>query len=174
MRLFLPQHHSGVGVSITSEFTSVNSEGKTMKKQDIIREYRSGAGESFRKAGAYDLQGWCQVCELYVGSGLDTVQFGTTVKDAGLNKLATVKQNLSHIKWAIAFLSETMEDDATIEDVVSEFTGVNHIREARYGKKVKAPAKVANTKKAKFDAKASAKQFTVAQLLAMLAEKGVK
>lgn len=150
MRLFLPQCHGGVGVSTTSEFTSVNSEGNTMKKQDIIREYRSGAGESFRKAGAYDLQGWCQVYELYLDSGLDTVQFGTTLEDAGLNKLATVKQNLSHIKWAIAFLSETLEDDATIEDVVSEFTGVNQIRNARYEKKdnqkKKAPAKVASTK----------------------------
>ncbi len=145
-----------------------------MKKQDIIREYRSGAGESFRKAGAYDLQGWCQTYELYLDSGLDTVQFGTVLENAGLNKLATVKQNLSHIKWAIAFLSETLEDDATIEDVVSEFTGVNQIREARYGKKETEPAKVSGTKKPKFDAKASAKQFTVAQLLAMLAVKGVK
>jgi hypothetical protein len=146
-----------------------------MKKQDIIREYRSGAGESFRKGEAFDLQGWCQAYELYLDSGLDTVQFGTVLEDAGLNKLATVKQNLSHIKWAIAFLSEGMENDATIHDVVSEFTGVNQIREARYGKKVKkAPAKVASTKKPKFDAKVSAKDFTVAQLLAMLAVKGVK
>lgn len=154
-----------------------------MKKTQIVADYKATAGKSFAMGEAFDLQGWCQTYDLYLESGLDTVQFGQVLDDAGLNKVATVKQNLSHIKWALAYLSESMDDEATIMDVVREFTGVNAIRNVRYPKqetttkkkqepKPKAKAKAKG--KGKFDAKATAKEFTVAQLLAMLAEKGVK
>jgi hypothetical protein len=146
-----------------------------MKKTQIVADYKATAGKSFDKAGAFDLQGWCQTYEIYLESGLDTVQFGQVLEDANLNKVATVKQNLSHIKWAIAYLSETMDDDATIADVVVEFTNVNAIRGLRYpNKTTNKTEKKQASKSVKFDAKVRAKDFTVAQLLAMLAEKGVK
>lgn len=145
-----------------------------MKKTQIVANYKATAGKSFEMAGAFDLQGWCQTYELYLESGLDTVQFGQVLEDAGLNKVATVKQNLSHIKWALAYLSESMDDEATIMDVVREFTGVNAIREVRYPNKKNTTEKKQASKSVKFDAKVRAKDFTVAQLLAMLAEKGVK
>lgn len=146
-----------------------------MKKTQIIAAYKATAGKSFDKAKAFELQGWCQTYELFLESGLDTVEFGQVLEDAGLNKVATVKQNLSHIKWAIAYLSETMEDEATIADVVVEFTNILAIRKLRYPNKTEEKTEKKKTSKSdEFDAKASAKKFTVNQLLAMLAAKGVK
>lgn len=176
MRLILLQCHGGVGVSITSVFTGVNTEGNTMKKQDIIREYRDGALKSFTKGKAFALQGWIEMYLLWETTGMSQNEFATFCEvnelevddERSTAKASSVKQNFSHLDWAV---DECGLD--CVSQLPSEYKSLGAIRAERYPNKKEAVVKPAKKKQA-FDAKAAAKDFTVAQLLAMLAVKGVK
>lgn len=153
-----------------------------MKKTEIVRQYDETAGKSFAKADAYDLQGWAQVWELWESSEMTQADFAKVLDDAGRNAFATVKTNLSHMKWALELIAEETGEDfdeLSIMNIVTRWSSMQELRGQRYpsqnNKKKQEPKPKAKGKgKGKFDAKATAKEFTVAQLLAMLAEKGVK
>lgn len=154
-----------------------------MKTQEIVRQYDATAGASFAKANAYDLQGWAQVWELWEESGLSQADFAQVLHDAKRNTRSTVKTNLSHLKWALDTIAdETGEDvdELSIMNIVTRWVSLNALRAERYpsqddSKKTEPkPKKAVPAKGKKFNAKERAREFTVAQLIAMLAEHGVK
>lgn len=148
-----------------------------MKKTEIVRQYDATAGESFAKANAYDLQGWAQVWELWESSGMTQADFAQVLHDAGRNAFATVKTNLSHMKWALEVIAEETGEDfdeLSIMNIVTRWSSMQELRGERYPSQNKKTEKKQASKSVKFDAKVRAKDFTVAQLLAMLAEKGIK
>ena len=145
-----------------------------MKKQEIVAQYRATALVSFTKADAYDLQGWVQTYELWADSGMNKADFGQVLQDANLNKQSTVKQNLSHISWALELLENEIDEPTTL-DVVSRWASLNAIRSERYPNNTKSTATVKVEKVSKaFDAKAQAKQMkkelTRKQIAELIAE----
>lgn len=148
-----------------------------MKKTEIVRQYDATAGESFKKANAYDLQGWAQVWELWESSEMTQSDFAQVLDDAGRNAFSTVKTNLSHMKWALELIAEETGEDfdeLSIMNIVTRWSSLQELRGERYPSQNKKTEKKQENKGGKFDAKVRAKEFTVDQLLAMLAAKGVK
>ena len=153
-----------------------------MKKQEIVRQYDATAGKSFALGEAYDLQGWCQVWQLWEESGLTQAEYGQVLQEAKRKEASSVKTNLSHLKWALETVADELGEDfdeLSILNIVGRWSSMNKLRCERYPsqnqKKKQAPKpQPVPAKSKKFNAKERASEFSVAQLLEMLAVKGVK
>lgn len=144
-----------------------------MNKTQIVADYKATAGKSFAKAGAFDLQGWCQTYEVWEHSGMNAQDFAELLDAQGLNAKATVKTNLSHLKWALGVIAdETGEDidELSIMNIVTRWSSMRAMRDERYPSQNN--KKKQETKpKGKFDAKTEARKYSVKELLAMLEAK---
>ena len=131
-----------------------------MKKQEIVAQYRATVSVSYERGSAFVLQGACQSYDLMLASGLTPTEYATTISESGADAFATVKQNLSHIKWAMETLATTTGediDDIDVMSVVLNWKTMGALRAERYPKNDK-PAKVAKVSKS-FNAKAKAKEM---------------
>lgn len=146
-----------------------------MNKTQIVADYKATAGKSFAKAGAFDLQGWCQTYEVWEHSEMNAQDFAELLDAQGLNAKATVKTNLSHLKWALGVIAdETGEDfdELSIMNIVTRWSSMRDIRLERYPSQQTTTEKKQETKpKGKFDAKTEARKYSVKELLAMLEAK---
>lgn len=125
--------------------------------------YRS----TFHKANVLTLEGWIQAFELWEESGISKNAFASVLVEGGyFERTSTVNQNFGHIAWAIE------ENGCETEDIRADYSGMNEIREERYGKKSDAPAPKKAKAKVKFNAKTEASKYTRAEILEMLAVKG--
>jgi hypothetical protein len=133
-----------------------------MKKQEIVAQYRATVSVSYERGSAYVLQGACQSYDLMLASGLTPTEYAQTINDSGADAFASVKQNLSHIKWAMETLATSSGediDDIDVMSVVLNWKTMGALRAERYPKSDEvAPKKVAKASKA-FNAKAKAKEI---------------
>lgn len=127
---------------------------RTMRMSNLSELLREVEVKYFLAASKSVLTGWVKVYELYDESGMTANAFAQLVVDAEIEgRVSTVKQNISHIEWAVENGYE-----------LGEFVSLGEIRALRY------PAKPQAAKAVKrFDAKREAKKYTVKQLEAMLA-----
>ena len=149
-----------------------------MKKQEIVAQYRATVSVSYERGSAFVLQGACQSYDLMLASGETPTEYAKTISDAGADAFASVKQNLSHIKWAMETLAASTGEDIDDIDVMSvllNWKTMGALRAERYPKNDE-PAKVAKVSKssksfdAKNEAKKMKKELTRKQIAELVAE----
>lgn len=117
-----------------------------MKKQEIVAQYRATVSVSYERGSAFVLQGACQSYDLMLASGMTATEYAQTISDSGADAFASVKQNLSHIKWAMETLATTTGkdiDDIDVLAVALNWKTMGALRAERYPKIDKATVKVA-------------------------------
>lgn len=147
-----------------------------MKNSEIVAQYRATVLASYRKGSAFVLQGHCQSYDLWLASGMKQAEYATVIAKSGADAFSSVKQNLSHIDWAVNVLADETGEDASdidVMDVMNRWENMNKLRAERYPKKVEknvTEKKVASKKTGKFDAKREAREIKKGKTAKQIAE----